>query len=95
MPETRAAESNRTTRDRVVGVRVDRATLKAIDLLVESGVFDTRSQAASWLIRAGIDAQGDLFDRIATTAAQIRDLKARAQTITHTIAAGPKAPEGG
>lgn len=81
-------------RDRVIGVRVDRDTLKALDLLVDAGVFDTRSAAASWLIRVGIEAQRDLFERIATTAAQIHDLKVRAQTITREIAEKPPTPEG-
>lgn len=72
-------------RDRVIGVRVDRQTLKAIDLLIEAGVSDTRSAAAAWLIRAGIAAQQDLLERIASTAAQIRDLKVRAQSITREL----------
>ncbi|HEY3011846.1 MAG TPA: hypothetical protein VGJ36_03795 [Gemmatimonadales bacterium] len=71
-----------TVRDRVVGVRVDRRTIQAIDLLIDAGVHETRSAAAAWLIRAGIEAQRDLLDRIATTAAQIRDLKVRAQAVT-------------
>jgi hypothetical protein len=69
-------------RDHVVGVRVDRRTLQAIDLLIDAGVHDTRSAAAAWLIRAGIEAQRALLDQIATTAAQIRDLKVRAQSVT-------------
>lgn len=73
------------TRDRVIGVRVDRNTVKALDLLIEAGTFETRSAAAAWLIHAGIDAQGDLFERIATTVSQIRDLKVRAQTITREL----------
>lgn len=69
-------------RDRVVGVRIDRRMLQAIDLLIDAGVHETRSAAAAWLIRAGIEAQRDLLDRIATTAAQIRDLKVRARAVT-------------
>jgi hypothetical protein len=50
--------------------------------LIDAGVHDTRSAAAAWLIRAGIEAQRALLDQIATTAAQIRDLKVRAQSVT-------------
>jgi len=74
--------SQPSARDHVVGVRVDRTTLRTIDLLIDAGVQETRSAAAAWLIRAGIEAQRDLLDRIATTAAQIRDLKVRAQAAT-------------
>jgi hypothetical protein len=63
--------------------------VKLLDLLIESGAFDTRSAAAAWLIQAGVEAQGDLFERLSTTVAQIRDLKVRAQTITRELAGRP------
>ncbi len=66
----------------MVGVRISRELVGALDLLIESGAFATRSAAAAWLMQAGVEAQGDLFDRISTTVAQIRDLKVRAQTAT-------------
>lgn len=75
-------------KDRVIGVRVDRATLRAIDLLVDAGVSETRSAAAAWLIRAGIEARRDLFGQLTATAEQIRDLRVRAQSITRDLLKG-------
>jgi hypothetical protein len=72
-------------RDHVIGVRIDRRTLQAIDLLIEAGIHETRSAAAAWLIHAGVEAQRNLFEQIATTATQIRDLKIRAQSVTRQL----------
>lgn len=72
----------RTVKNRVVGVRVDNSALETIDLLVDAGVAETRSSAALWLIRAGMEARGDLIGQLSTTAEQIRDLRVKAQSIT-------------
>lgn len=70
------------TKDRVIGVRIDRSTLMAIDLLVDAGVAETRSAAAAWLISAGVEARKELFGQLTATAEQIRDLRVRAQSMT-------------
>ena len=48
----------------VITCRVDDRDLDAIDALVEAGIRSTRSDAASWLISAGIDAHRELFERV-------------------------------
>ncbi|HEX2186581.1 MAG TPA: hypothetical protein VHN78_13860, partial [Chloroflexota bacterium] len=40
-----------------------------------------RSEAASWLIHAGIEANRALFAQVADTVAEIRKLRGRAQTL--------------
>jgi ATP-dependent Clp protease ATP-binding subunit ClpC len=63
------------TRGHVITCRVDARDLDAIDALVESGVRSTRSDAAAWLIHAGVDSHRDLLDRVYGTVAEIRRLR--------------------
>lgn len=69
------------TRDGVLTCRLGAAELGAIDVLIEAGIRSTRSDAASWLIRAGIESHQELFQRVSATAAEIRRLRQEAQTI--------------
>jgi hypothetical protein len=66
-------------RGNVVSCRVDTDDLEAIDVLVEAGIRATRSEAAAWLIHAGIEAQRDLFTKVGATVAQIRQLRQEVQ----------------
>jgi Clp amino terminal domain, pathogenicity island component len=79
-------------RANVVTCRVDDRDLDAIDALVEAGIRSTRSDAASWLISAGIDAHRELFERVYATVAEIRNLRAEAQSIAQQLAAGEQEP---
>ena len=69
----------------VVACRVDDRDLDAIDALVEVGIRSTRSDAASWLIHAGIDAHKDIFESVYATVAEIRLLRAKAQAIVQQV----------
>ena len=66
--------------------------LDAIDALVEAGIRSTRSDAASWLISTGIDAHRELFERVYTTVAEIRNLRAEAQAIAQQLASREQEP---
>lgn len=55
--------------------------LAAIDALVESGIRSTRSDAAAWLIGAGIVANDELLDKLNATIEQIRQLRTSAQAL--------------
>ena len=63
----------------VVMCRLDDRTLDALDTLIEAGVRTTRSDAAAWLIQAGIEANAPLFESVSATVAEIRRLRAEAQ----------------
>ncbi|HET8626175.1 MAG TPA: Clp protease N-terminal domain-containing protein [Thermomicrobiales bacterium] len=65
----------------VVTCRIDDRDLDALDALIEAGIRSTRSDAAAWLIRAGIEANQDLFAKVYETVAEIRRLRAAAQSI--------------
>ena len=76
----------------VITCRVDNRDLDAIDALVEAGIRSTRSDAASWLISAGIDAHRELFERVYATVAEIRNLRAAAQAIAQQLASREQEP---
>lgn len=59
----------------VVACRVDKHDLEAIDALIEAGIRSTRSDAAAWLIHAGIEANKTLFEKVNSTVAEIRRLR--------------------
>lgn len=75
------------TRHNVITVRVSDRDLAAIDALVESGIRTTRSDAASWLIGVGVNANRQLLERIYATIEQIRELRADAQTLAQEVGA--------
>ena len=62
----------RSTRDRVVMVRVTTDSLSMLDELVESGLTKSRSESAALMIAEGIKARSDLFDKIAEQTQVIR-----------------------
>ena len=63
------------SRDNVVMVRVDRASLDRLDDLVEAGIMGSRSEAAAFLIAEGVKARQGLFDRIGEKIGEIRRAK--------------------
>ena len=62
-------------RGNVVMMRLGDKALARLDELVEAGMFGSRSEAAAFLVGAGIDAQKELFHRIARHSAEIRKLR--------------------
>ena len=70
-------------RENVLSIRVDNSDVAAIDSLVEAGVLKTRSEAAAWLIKSGIEANRSLFERVQTKTAEIRRLRQEAQELIH------------
>ncbi len=69
----------------VVTCRIDDRDVEAIDLLVEAGIRSTRSDAASWLIHAGIDTHQELFDKVRATVVEIRQLRGAAQAMAQQL----------
>ncbi len=78
------------TKNNVVTCRLGDSDLDAIDALVEAGIRTTRSDAAAWLIHAGIDANRPLFERVHATVTEIHRLRAEAQDMAQQLViAGP------
>ncbi len=70
----------------VITCRIGDRDVDAIDALVEAGVRSTRSEAAAWLIHAGIDANKALFETVYGTVAEIRRLRVVAQSLARDAA---------
>lgn len=65
----------RPARTSVVMVRVDTDSLQRLDELIEAGLCSSRSEAAHFLITAGIDAKRGTFDKIGQKIEEIRKAK--------------------
>ena len=68
-------------RDNVVMVRVDEENLSRIDELVESGKFNSRSEATAFLIDEGIKSKQQMFSKMAEKISQIQGLRAELETM--------------
>ena len=66
-------------RSNVVMTRLNDEDLTQIDALVEVEVFRSRSEAAAFFIKEGIQARKDLFQKVMPTVDRIRELKAQAK----------------
>jgi ATP-dependent Clp protease ATP-binding subunit ClpA len=92
-PRTLAAQAAASaTRSNVITCRIDGRDLDAIDALVEAGVRSTRSDAAAWLIHAGIEAHKPVLDTVYGTVAEIRRLREVAQSLAQQATAGAAQP---
>ena len=67
--------SEERKRDNVVMVRVDEGDLSRIYELVESGQFNSRSEATAFLIGEGIKSKQQMFDKMAEKISQIQNLR--------------------
>lgn len=59
----------------VVSIRLDEITLKAVDLLVESGLESNRSRAVSYFINAGIQTSEELLQKAQSLADSVQQLR--------------------
>ena len=85
------AETLRATiknKSNVVTCRIDNQDLEALDALIEVGIRSTRSDAASWLIHAGVEANRDILESVYTTVAEMRQLRLKAQAIVQQLNKG-------
>ncbi|HEU5348538.1 MAG TPA: Clp protease N-terminal domain-containing protein [Ktedonobacterales bacterium] len=81
MPVSRPA----APKNNVVTCQLDDAAVGALDAPVEAGIRSTRSDAATWLINAGIEAYRELFDRVNSTVNEIRKLRLEARQIARQV----------
>jgi Arc/MetJ-type ribon-helix-helix transcriptional regulator len=66
-------------RSNVVMTRLNDKDVKQIDALVEVEAFKSRSEAAAFFIKEGIQARKDLFQKVMPTVKKIRELKEQAK----------------
>lgn len=67
------------TRSNVVASRIGDEELNVIDMLIEAGLFSTRSKAAAYLVSEGVKARSDIVDRVSSTLEEIRRIRKEAQ----------------
>ena len=68
-------------RDNVVMVRVNEDNLSRIDELVETGQFNSRSEATAFLIGEGVKSKQQMFEKMAEKVSQIQDLRAELEAM--------------
>lgn len=68
-------ESALTGRGNTVMVRVNDEALAKLDMLVASGICNSRSEAAAFLLQRGIESSEPLFGRIAEVTQQIQSMR--------------------
>ena len=66
-------------RGNVVMTRLNDVDLERIDALVEVEVFKSRSEAAAFFIKEGIQARSDLVQKVMPTVDKIRELRKQAK----------------
>jgi len=68
-----------TGRSNVVASRIGDEQLQSIDIMVEAGLFETRSEAVAYLVSEGIKARKDMFDKVTSALEDIRKLRKEAE----------------
>jgi Arc/MetJ-type ribon-helix-helix transcriptional regulator len=70
------------SRDLNVTVHLSEEAMRSIEMLVQAGIFATRSEAAAYLIGEGIAARRDLFEQVTEKIIQIEKLKSELRSLT-------------
>ena len=68
-----------TGRSNVVASRIGDEELQSIDLLVEAGLFETRSEAVAYLVGEGVKARKDILNKVTSALEDIRKLRKEAE----------------
>jgi len=78
-------ESMPASRSNVLMVRVRDSSSRSIDALVEAQLFRSRSEAAAFLIKKGLEATAGMFKEILDKSEKIRQLKSEIRGILGTV----------
>ena len=70
-----------TSTNTVLTIRVNDDANKMLNVLVEAGLFRSRSESAAFLIQEGIKNQKDLFSKVQNKFEKIEKLRAELQTL--------------
>lgn len=66
-------------RSNVVASRIGDEELKLIDMLIEAGLFETRSEAVAYLVNEGIKARRDIIEKVSSALKEIRKIRQQAE----------------
>jgi len=79
LPPIPPMHSTSTGRANVVASRIGDEDIQLIDMLIEAGVFNTRSEAVAYLVNEGIKARRDTFEKVSTSLNEIRKTRKEAE----------------
>ncbi len=79
MPPIPPLHSISSSRTNVVASRVGTEQLQVIDMLIEAGVFGTRSEAVAYLVNEGMKARQDILDKVSSALNEIRGIRKKAE----------------
>ena len=74
IPCAPAGPPPRPPRSNVIASRIGDEELAVVDMLIEAGVFSTRSEAVAYLVREGIKARKDVVDEVFSALEEIRKI---------------------
>ncbi|MDH4273218.1 MAG: hypothetical protein OEW18_14685 [Candidatus Aminicenantes bacterium] len=77
----KAIDKALASRNTVLTIRVNEESNKKLNMLVETGLFRSRSESAAFLIEAGIRSQDVLFSRIKDKLETIDKIREELRTI--------------
>ena len=63
----------------MVASRIGTEQLQVIDMLIEAGVFGTRSEAVAYLVNEGMKARQDILDKVSSALKEIRGIRKKAE----------------
>ena len=63
----------------VISSRLGDEELQLIDMTIEAGIFNTRSEAVAYLVSEGIKARQDVFDKVSSGLGEIRSIREKAE----------------
>jgi Arc/MetJ-type ribon-helix-helix transcriptional regulator len=80
-------------RSNVVMVRLADDAVAQLDLLIDAGLFGSRSEAAAFLVGAGIESNRELLAQTAKRGAEIKNIREKLrQAIVKSLKAGRSRP---
>jgi Arc/MetJ-type ribon-helix-helix transcriptional regulator len=79
MPPIPPLHSISSSRTNVVASRIGTEQLQVIDMLIEAGVFGTRSEAVAYLVNEGMKARQDILDKVSSALREIRGIRKKAE----------------
>lgn len=79
VPPVPPLHSASTGRANVVASRISDEDIRLIDMLIEAGVFSTRSEAVAYLVNEGIKARRDTFEKVSASLDEIRKTRKEAE----------------
>jgi len=77
------------SRNTVLTIRVNDESNQKLNMLVEAGLFKSRSESAAFLIQEGIKSQEPLFGKMTTKMKQIEKIKKELKNIVSQEIASP------